>query len=155
MGQAGVTLLIWSEAAERYGLPISDVERAVPMAAITSVPNATPGMLGVINIGGEVVPVVSLTEFLRGVPAAPVSPAQFLLVSRSGKRKLALVAQEVMGVLKVGSDRLVQPEVIAPSLSRISAVLKDPEGLVLVPDLECIFSGGPERPFHSGLLAVA
>jgi chemotaxis signal transduction protein len=155
MEQDRVTLLLWTEAGERYALPVTAIESVVPMAAITAVPNATRGMLGVINIAGEVVPVVSFATFFRDIPAPAISSSQFMLLTRSAKRRLALFAGEVPGVVEVAREGLVPAETIAPSLTQVTAVVKESDGLVVVPDLESIFAATPPPPFHSGLPAVA
>ena len=48
---------------EQYGLPISYVDNIVRMSKITRVPKAKPHYLGVINLRGEVVPVMSIRQF--------------------------------------------------------------------------------------------
>ena len=45
---------------EQYGIDINYIDNIVKMQRITRVPKAQPYFLGVINIRGEIIPVMSL-----------------------------------------------------------------------------------------------
>ena len=45
---------------ERYGIPIRYIDNIVKMQKVTRVPKAEPYLKGVINIRGDIVPVMSL-----------------------------------------------------------------------------------------------
>jgi chemotaxis signal transduction protein len=54
---AGAVLLV-SIGERQFGLPLAAVERVLPMAAILTLPDCGDGLLGVLNLHGDVLPVV-------------------------------------------------------------------------------------------------
>lgn len=54
--------------ADRYGIELTDVREVVPAPRLTPVPGAPAAVLGVVNLRGEVVPVLD-TARLLGLPA--------------------------------------------------------------------------------------
>src|SRR5258708_24469384 len=53
-------LVVFTLGEQRYGLPLSSVERAVRIVEITPLPNGPDIVLGVINVQGRLIPVVNL-----------------------------------------------------------------------------------------------
>ena len=51
---------------EQYGIDISFVDNIVRMQRITRVPKSQPFFPGVINLRGEIIPVMSLSAFAFG-----------------------------------------------------------------------------------------
>ena len=50
-------LVVFTVEGSRYAVPLSSVERVLPMAAVRPVPGAPRVVLGAINLAGRVVPV--------------------------------------------------------------------------------------------------
>ncbi|MEA2496560.1 MAG: purine-binding chemotaxis protein CheW [Thermoleophilaceae bacterium] len=55
---------------EWYGLPLEDVREVVPDPELTRLPLAPPGLLGVFNLRGQVVPLVDTGALLGVQPLA-------------------------------------------------------------------------------------
>jgi chemotaxis signal transduction protein len=53
---------------DRYGIELTDVREVVPEPLLTPVPGAPAAVLGVVNLRGEVVPVLDTAQLL-GLPA--------------------------------------------------------------------------------------
>jgi purine-binding chemotaxis protein CheW len=58
-------LVVFTLGQQRYGLPLSSVERAARIVEITPLPNAPEIVLGVINVQGRLMPVVNLRHRFR------------------------------------------------------------------------------------------
>jgi purine-binding chemotaxis protein CheW len=56
--------------ADRYGIELTDVREVVPEPRLTPVPGAPRTVLGVLNLRGEVVPVLDTAQLL-GLPPLP------------------------------------------------------------------------------------
>ncbi len=89
---------------QTYGLPLEYVERAVRMAAVTFVPDAPPGLLGVINIEGRLSPVLDVRRIF-GLPARQATPADRLIIMTISERRICLVADEVCDVLDLSIEQ--------------------------------------------------
>src|SRR3989304_5552038 len=53
-------LVLFALDGQRYGLPLARVERALPMVAVAPLPKAPAIALGVINLHGQVIPVLDV-----------------------------------------------------------------------------------------------
>jgi purine-binding chemotaxis protein CheW len=116
-----------------YALPLDHVERALRMVAVTPVPEAPPWATGVIDLHGQVVPVVDLRQRFDQPPKAPALD-DCLLVVQTQEQTIALVVDEVTEVLEVPAQQVEPP---AEPLSRsrpLVAVVRRGEGLILVLD---------------------
>ena len=53
-------MLVFLVAGRRHALPVGDVERVVPAAEVTPLPDAPPDVRGAVKVGSEVAPRVGL-----------------------------------------------------------------------------------------------
>ncbi len=104
-------------AGGRYAVPMSRVREIIPMPAVVRVPLGPPGLLGLANRRGRVLPVVSLRSCC-GLPAAEPDRAGRVIVVEGGV-PLGLVVDRATGVLTVEESELV------PAASMRSAVRDD------------------------------
>lgn len=86
-------------AGEAYAVPVGNVLEVVRPGAVTAVPGSAPGLLGVLNLRGEVLAVADLAQIL-GLRAA-VPPAR-MLIAESGSLRAGFVVDEVSEVGELG-----------------------------------------------------
>jgi purine-binding chemotaxis protein CheW len=129
----------------RWALPLATVVRAVPMVAVTPLPDAPEAVMGALNLHGELVPVFDLRA-RAGLPAREPGPGDHLLLARTG-RLIALPVDEVLGVLALPVEAL--PEAGPGGV----AVL--PDGLVVVGDLDAFLSAEEEARLDLALAEAA
>jgi purine-binding chemotaxis protein CheW len=72
-------------ADRRFGLPLADIERVMPMAYVLPLPQSHQDLIGVLNLHGEILPVIDPRPSL-GLPTPAMHVDQRLvLVSGSGR----------------------------------------------------------------------
>jgi purine-binding chemotaxis protein CheW len=120
------------------------------MVAISPLPGAPEAALGVINLHGDVVPVLDVRRRL-GLAPREYGPAARLLVARSRLRVVALAVDEVTGVAEVEAASIVPLETVLPGIEYVSGVATVPDGLVLIHDLDAFFSLDEERQLAAAL----
>ena len=86
-------------AGEAYAVPVGNVLEVVRPGAVTAVSGSAPGLLGVLNLRGEVLAVADLAQIL-GLRAA-VPPAR-MLIAESGSLRAGFVVDEVSEVGELG-----------------------------------------------------
>ncbi len=124
---------------QSYALPLAVVDRILRMVEVTPLPGAPDVVEGVINVQGEVVPVVSIRRRF-GLTHRPVEISDSLVVAHARKRRIAVIAESVLGVVeRFGSDAVSTSE-ITRGTQYIEGVLKTSDGLVLIQDLDKFFS---------------
>ena len=90
-------VLVFLVAGRRHALPVGDVERVVPAAEVTPLPDAPPDVRGAVKVGSEVAPVVDLRRRF-GLPSRELELSdRFLLVRFQGALR-ALLVEAVEGV---------------------------------------------------------
>src|SRR5262245_59796392 len=83
-------LLLVLVGGSTYAVPTAAVERILRMAALTPLPGAPPGVVGVLNLQGAVLPAVDPRSRL-GVPTPAFDTEQHLVVMCAGTRYLLWV----------------------------------------------------------------
>jgi purine-binding chemotaxis protein CheW len=78
-------------AEARYALPLASVVQVLRFENLTSVPMAPPFVEGILNLGGEVVPVVNLRSRLGLERGTPGRRSRVLVVEEGGARHGLLV----------------------------------------------------------------
>lgn len=128
-------LLAFALDALRFALPLANVERVIHAVAITPLPNAPEVILGVINLGGRLVPVANIRQRFR-LPARNMALSDHLVIARTARRPLALVVDAVHGVMPGSAQDDMTLEELVPGLEYVSGIAKTPDGLVLIHDLD-------------------
>jgi len=136
--QAGGTLLTVFEVEERrYAVPVAATVEAVWMAALVPVPHAASWHAGMLDLRGDVLPVVDLRARL-GLGERRVELDSRILVVRR-RCAAGLIVDSITGVLEapVGAD-----EAERHGAERfVERVLRSSDGLIVVLDLDAVLSG--------------
>lgn len=136
-------LVVFSLGKEEYGVPIDQVREINRFAEITQVPKAPTSVLGVINLRGHVIPVISLRQRF-GFPEKPADAASRIVVSDVAGQTAGFVVDSVTEVLRL-SDGSIEP---APQTTNtvdsafIQGIGKLEDRMVIVLDLEQVFTFG-------------
>ena len=88
---------------EQYGIDITYIDNIVRLQKITRVPHAQPYFLGIINLRGEVVPVMSLRRKFE-LPNA----SRILILKVEGNAKIGILVDEVREVVTLTDDDIEQ-----------------------------------------------
>lgn len=106
---------------DKFALPIQDIQEIIKMQSITEIPNMKPTVLGVINLRGNVIPVVSLRKRLGLPEHMPTKSGRIVIVNF----REALVGLVVDQVFQVTSYHDIQP----PPIRTSSSLENDLEGI--------------------------
>lgn len=86
--------------SEDYGLPIAAVQSIIRYEQPTPVPRAPEGVDGVINLRGQVIPVIDLGLRLLGEPISPTQTSR-IVVAESGLGPVGLAVDAAYEVASV------------------------------------------------------
>lgn len=92
-------------AAERYALPLSCIREISRVPAVTEVPRAPAGVLGVISMRGEATTLVDLREALR-VSASPLDARSRVLLVDRGAERFGLLVDRVLQVYRLRPEQV-------------------------------------------------
>ena len=119
---SGVSLLLVKIGDRQYGLPLTCVQRVLPMALVLGLPDAGDGLLGMLNLHGQVLPVIDPHPRL-GLPSPRLTADQRLVLLEAGTPFLLWV-NEVDEVVTAAADALSdvpgqQPSPLIPRVVRL------------------------------------
>jgi len=132
-------LVVFYLDGQRYGLRLSTVERVVRAVEVTPLPAAPEIVLGVINVEGRIIPVVNVRRRFR-LPEKETSLSDHLIIARTARRKVALVADSVSGIVDAPSAVVIDASEILPQIEYVEGVAKLEDGMALIHDLDRFLS---------------
>jgi len=100
-------ILTFTLGEQYYALPIEDVVEVAAMVELVNLPNAVPGILGIANRHGEVLPVLDLRLVLGGGNAPIDEWTLFVVVGREN-RLIGLVVDAVQQVEYIPAAQIYQ-----------------------------------------------
>lgn len=103
VGDGRKQFIVVKIGSEQYGIDISYVDNIVRMQKITRVPKAQPYFKGIINLRGEIVPVMSIRTKMD------LEPDEFTDVTR-----IIILKLEEHGVLGILVDEVKEVVTLAP-----------------------------------------
>lgn len=117
---------------EQYGIDIGYVDNIVRMQKITRVPKAQKYFKGVINIRGEIVPVMSLRMKFNLEPDEYTNNTRIIIIKLEAQSSVGLIVDEVKEVVNLDDSCVDKPTYNAnDSKSRyLSGIGKHSDGLI-------------------------
>lgn len=147
-------VLIFVLDEPRYALELERVERVVRAVEITRLPDTPPAFLGVINVQGEVTPVVDLRGRL-GLPPQALTPDDRFVLARIRRHLVALVVDDIHELREVDEAALAQAEAALPAGGLLRGVVTIDDNLVLICDLDQFLAGDEKSALPPALAAQA
>ncbi len=116
---------------EEYGIDIKYIDNIVKMQRITRVPKAQNYFLGVINIRGEIIPVMSLRLKFGLEKDEFNSKTRILIIKPEQQAAVGFIVDEVREVINLASDNIDASSASNDEKATyISGVGKHPKGLI-------------------------
>ena len=144
--EESVQMISFSIGSEHFGVKILVVQEIIMMSAITEIPNAPDFVEGVINLRGNIIPVLDLRKRLR-LRSQPYvdgyKPGTRILVVEIEGNVTGFIVDSVAKVLTVPSSRISPaPDIIVAGVQSqyISGVVHLDETILIVLDFKKILS---------------
>jgi purine-binding chemotaxis protein CheW len=101
----GNQLITFSIAGELFGVEILKIQELIGFKDVTQVPNLPPYILGVINLRGNVIPVIDLRKKFK-MKAVEYDKFNVIIVLNIQKRSIALVVDSVHDVVSIPDEKI-------------------------------------------------
>lgn len=119
---------------QRYALPIDAVQEIQQIVAFSEVPGGGSGVVGMVNLRGQVIPAVDLRRIV-GLASMEYTLETPMIICRVQDHLVALVVDEVQDVLELSPEWLQAPPSMHSLASKMLAVARLEDGLVYVFDV--------------------
>lgn len=132
--------------SEEYGVDISQVQEIIRMVEITHVPRAPHFMEGVINLRGQLIPIIDLRTRFDMARLEPTKSTR-IIVTEIGSKKVGMVVDRVSEVINIPIENVEgAPEMIAGvGTEYIQGVGKLNERLIIMLDLTMVITGDEKQ----------
>lgn len=146
-------LLVFTLDAQRYALSLSAAKRIVRAVAITPLPQAPKIVLGVVNVQGQLIPVVDLRQRFR-LPTREIELNDRFIVAHTARRPVIVIADTVVGVQEFATHEVVLAEEIVPGMEQVEGMIKLADGMIFIHNLDRFLSLHEEQELHEALAAA-
>lgn len=125
---------------EQYGIDISYVDNIVRMQKITRVPKAQAYFKGIINLRGEIVPVMSIRTKMDLEDDVFTNASRIIILKIEQQGSLGIIVDEVKEVVTLGTAEIekVASQVKDGKESFINGIGKNGEELISLLDIHSI-----------------
>jgi len=132
-------LLFTLGTGEYFGINVFKVREVSQTPFITKTPNMPGGVLGVISLRGNIIPVLSLAEFMQ-LDNVPEDTGQTMIVTEYSKHTQGFLVHDVDRIVRVDWEKIKPPQaMLAGNEGLITAITELPDGrLVSIIDVEQI-----------------
>ena len=136
--------LIFDLANEEFGIRVLQVKEIMKMQEITTVPQTSDALQGVINLRGRIVPVVNLRRKF-GMADQPYTERTCIIVVRvamgGGEQPMGLIVDGVQEVLLLAPDDIEDsPDFGHEGSSYVSGMATNKGRVKILLDIDCVLS---------------
>ena len=130
-------VVVFRILSEEYGLEISGIQEIVRYQDITRIPEAPLFIKGIVNLRGQVIPVVDLKRRFYQVDSQVTEDTRIVVV-KVGDKTIGIIADEVSEVLRIPEEAIEPTPTLLNSFNQsgIIGVGKLEGRLLILLDLE-------------------
>ena len=128
---------------ESYGIKIDYVDNIVRMPRITRVPKSQPYYVGVINLRGEVVPVMSLRRRFGMEEDVYVGATRIIIIKLEDQSLVGMIVDEVKEVVNLNETTIENPnfKLSEENAVYLAGIGKNGDNLISLLDIESVIKG--------------
>ena len=109
-------MISFSIGEEHYGVDIQEVKEVIRIREITQLPKAPTFVKGVINLRGDVIPIIDLREKF-GLEQLDYTEVTRVIVVEVDGKSIGMVVDRVSNVIKIPQDEIEPPPPLVGGLS--------------------------------------
>ena len=134
-------LVIFSLGKEEYGVDIMQVKEIVTYKEPVKVPNTPQFVEGIINLRGEIIPIVNLKKRFN-IPGEDIGDQTRVIVMSIDSKKVGFIVDDASEVITINNENIEPaPEIVAGIDRRyITGIGKVEERILIMLDLDKLFS---------------
>lgn len=125
-------------ANNKFGINVIKVKEIIQPIPVTFIPHAHPHVEGIIQLRGEVLPVVDMLRVL-GIQNVERSPQQKYIVAEFNKQRVVFHVDNVTQIHRISWNQIEKPsDMYQGGTSQVIGVIKQNEEMILLCDFERI-----------------
>ena len=125
-------------ANNKFGINVIKVKEIIQPIQVTFIPHAHPHVEGIIQLRGEVLPVVDMLRVL-GIQNTERNPQQKYIVAEFNKQRVVFHVDNVTQIHRISWNQIEKPsDMYQGGTSQVIGVIKQNEQMILLLDFEKI-----------------
>ena len=141
--------LLFTIDATRYAIPLRDVAEVVPAVNILALPEAPRIVEGVVNVRGEIVPVLSLRARL-GHPPRDTGISEDVILVNARNRRVIVRSDTTPEIVNLPE---IEPSCDDPVERALSGVVALPNGVAMFQDINRFIAADEEPSLNAAIAA--
>ncbi|NCB16099.1 MAG: chemotaxis protein CheW [Synergistales bacterium] len=137
-------LVVFGLGKEEFGIDISRVREIVRLQNITAIPQSMDFVEGIVNLRGQIVPIVDLCKRFRvGDSSSVEEAARRIIVVNMAEQNIGVLVDGVSEILRIPDESIEPtPPIVAGGIAAdfIRGVAKVDNRLIIVLDIDKVFS---------------
>ncbi len=133
---------------EEYGIDIMDVREVIDYREITKIPQLPESIEGVIDLRGDVIPIIDLRKKFK---IEPKKGEEKILIAKLDDRIIGLVVDAVTEVFQI--EKILTPPKTIKAVAKeyLTGVAKKDDKLILVIDVKKILEDFEKKAIEEGV----
>lgn len=124
--------------SSKFGINVIKVKEIIQPIPVTFIPHAHPHVEGIVQLRGEVLPVVSMAKVL-GLPELNKSEQEKYIVTEFNKQRVVFHVDNVSQIHRISWEQIEKPsDIYQGGTSHVIGVIKREDEMVLLLDYERI-----------------
>jgi len=145
-----IQLVSFMLAHEEYGVEVLKVREIIRMTTITKMPNVPQHVVGIINLRGKVIPIISMRRRFGQVENEDSSQTRIIIMDVCGTLT-GFIVDSVSEVIRIHSSEIQPPPSMMTSggvgQEFITGVFNHAERLLIIMDIDRMFSDEERESF--------
>lgn len=135
-GTNELEIVTFSIGKNLFSINVMKVKEIIHSSYVTGIPETHPAVEGVLQVRGEIIPVIDLAKALNIVPSVPKEESKFI-IAELNEMKVVFRVDEVDRIQRISWQQIEEPSSLSMGLEETtSGIVKLNEKIVLMLDYE-------------------
>ncbi len=131
--------LVFGLDQKEYAVQLQYVQKVSQIVEIAPIPRGPKSIIGLINVHGQITPVVNL-RYLLGLAEKPFRLNDQLIIIQSSQTPLAIIVDHVSDIIPAHQENSLELEAIIPKTDLFETVIKENEHFILCLNPDALLS---------------
>lgn len=145
-----VDVLVFEAGEARYGIRTTSVREIIRSVSIVPLPNTPAVIEGVINVRGEILPVLDIRRRFGLTPRSAIH-TDHMIIAEAGTRNAVFRADRATELISVSERMIRDAASITRSTEYVAGVAALPDGLLLIHDPESFLTAAESAELDAAL----
>ncbi len=131
-----------------FAFDVVKINRIARAVEITPIPNSPDIVTGVINVQGNIMPVIDIRKRF-GFPDKKITVNDFLIIGKVKELSIALIIDNVIEIIEFSEDKIIDKKNVLPGIPYVDGIIKLDGDIIYINDLSRLLSLDEEQEIYT------